>query len=99
MHFGGRKFKQWAFKCSTCYMAKPRRIGVYSGLRNFAISFGVIAVLYLAREVLIPLAFAVTLALILAPAVNWLRKLHIALAPAALIAVGVSVAALGFIGY
>jgi predicted PurR-regulated permease PerM len=80
-------------------MAKPRRIGVYSGLRNFAISFGVIAVLYLAREVLIPLAFAVTLALILAPAVNWLRKLHIARAPAALIAVTVSVAALGFIGY
>ena len=40
------------------------------------------AVLYLARDILIPLAFAITLALILSPAVGWLQKLHIRRFPA-----------------
>ena len=55
-------------------MIRPRRS---SGIRIAAILIGVIAVLYLARDILIPLAFAITLTLVLAPAVRWLQKLHI----------------------
>ena len=47
---------------------------VSSGVRNLAILVGVVAVLYLAREILIPLAFAVILSLILAPAIAWLES-------------------------
>ena len=54
-----------------------------------------IATLYFAREVLIPLAFALTLSLILSPAVGWLQKIHIGRAPAVLIVVLVAVATSG----
>lgn len=43
-----------------------------------------IAALYFAREILIPLAFALTLTLILSPAVSWLGKLHVRRGPAVL---------------
>ena len=43
-----------------------------------------IAALYFAREILIPLAFALTLTLILSPAVSWLSRIHISRAPAVL---------------
>ncbi|HLJ51720.1 MAG TPA: AI-2E family transporter [Bryobacteraceae bacterium] len=43
-----------------------------------------IAGLYFAREVLIPFAFALTLTLILSPAVSWLSRIHISRAPAVL---------------
>jgi predicted PurR-regulated permease PerM len=46
-----------------------------------------IATLYFAREILIPLAFALTLTLILSPAVSWLHKIHVSRAPAVLIVV------------
>jgi len=46
-------------------------------MRIAATLIAVIAVMYLAREILIPLAFAVTLALVLSPAVGWLQKIHI----------------------
>ena len=42
-----------------------------------AVLIGVIGVLYFARDVLIPLALAITFALVLSPAVAWLQKLHI----------------------
>lgn len=45
------------------------------------------ATLYFAREILIPLAFALTLTLILSPAVSWLHKIHVSRAPAVLIVV------------
>ena len=46
-------------------MIKPHKAPDSSGMRNIAILIAVVAVLYLARELLIPLALAVTLALIL----------------------------------
>src|ERR1700722_11486943 len=46
-----------------------------------------IATLYFAREILIPLAFALTLTLILSPAVTWLHKIHVTRTPAVLIVI------------
>jgi predicted PurR-regulated permease PerM len=70
-----------------------------SGLRNIAILVAVVAVLYLAREVLIPLAFAITLSLILTPAIALLQKLHISRIPAAILVMVVSMAAAGGVGW
>jgi hypothetical protein len=53
-----------------------------SGIRIASLLVGVIAVLYLARDILVPLAFAVTLALVLSPAAAWLQKIHIRRFPA-----------------
>ncbi len=55
--------------------------------------------LYLAREILIPLALAITLTLVLTPAVGWLQKLHIGRFPGALLVILVSLAAVGGISY
>ena len=54
-------------------MIKPSRPSDSSSVRTIAILIVVIAVLYLAREIFIPLAFAITLTLILTPAVAWLQ--------------------------
>jgi predicted PurR-regulated permease PerM len=54
-----------------------------------------IAALYFAREILIPLAFALTLTLILSPAVGWLSKVHISRTPAVLMVLIVSMALTG----
>jgi predicted PurR-regulated permease PerM len=64
-----------------------------------AILTGVIAVLYLAREILIPLALAVTLSLVLSPAVGWVQKLHIGRFPAVLGVMLISITVAGGIGY
>ena len=77
-------------------MIQPRRS---SGIRIAAILIGVIAVLYLARDILIPLAFAITLTLVLAPAVGWLQKVHIRRFPAVLLVMLVSIAVAGGISY
>jgi len=50
-----------------------------------------IAALFFARDILIPLAFALTLTLILSPAVGWLNRIHISRAPAVVAVVLVSV--------
>jgi predicted PurR-regulated permease PerM len=70
-----------------------------SGIRNIGISFGVLAVLYLARELLIPLAFAITLSMILAPVVGLLQKARFRRVPAAVVAILVTMAAVGGIGW
>jgi len=70
-----------------------------SGVRSAAVLIGAIAVLYLAREILIPLALAITLTLVMTPAVEWLQKLHIGRFPAALLVILVSMAAVAGISY
>jgi len=55
--------------------------------------------LYFARDIFIPLAFAITLALILSPAVGWLHKLRIRRFPAALAVMLVLIAVGASIGY
>lgn len=77
-------------------MIRPRSA---PGIRTAAILIAVIAALYLAREILVPLAFAVTLALVLSPAVGWLQKVHIRRLPAVLAIVLVLVTATGAVGY
>ena len=80
-------------------MIKPDRPSGSSAIRTTAILIAVISVLYLAREILIPLAFAITLALILTPAVDWLQKLHLGRVPAVALVMMVTVAAVGGIGW
>jgi len=70
-----------------------------SGFRNFAIIFGVVAALYLAREILIPLAFAVTLSMILAPFVGVLQKLRLGRVPSALLVVVIATASLAGVSW
>jgi predicted PurR-regulated permease PerM len=69
------------------------------GMRTAAILIAVIAILYLAREILTPLAFAVTLALVLSPAVGWLQKLHIRRFAAVLAIMMVLVSGAAVVGY
>ena len=59
----------------------------------------VIAVMYLARQVLIPFAFAIVLSLIWSPPVNWLQKLHLGRLPAVILVVIVSMAITAGIGW
>jgi predicted PurR-regulated permease PerM len=80
-------------------MNKPHRPSGSSAIRTTAILIAVISVLYLAREVLVPLAFAITLALILTPAVNGLQKLHLGRVPAVALVMLVTFAAAGAIAW
>ncbi len=84
---------------ANCKQNKVTRPTRSSGVRTGAVVIGVIAVLYLAREILIPLALAITLTLVLTPAVGWLQKLHIRRFPGALLVILVSMAAVGGISY
>jgi predicted PurR-regulated permease PerM len=80
-------------------MIKPPVSQRSSGVRTAAILIAVIAILYLAREILIPLAFAIVLALVLTPAVAWLQKLGLGRFPSVLLVMMVSIAAAGGVGW
>ena len=75
---------------------RPRRS---SGLRIAAVLAGAVAALFLARDVLIPLAFAITLALLLSPGVGGLQKLRFRRFPAVLTMMLFSVAVSAGAGY
>lgn len=70
-----------------------------SGIRNLAIVFAIVGVLYLAREILIPLVFAIVLSMILAPAVGLLQKLRIGRVPSALFVFVIASCSAGAIGW
>jgi predicted PurR-regulated permease PerM len=76
-------------------MVRPQARPQSSSLRTLGILVAVTAILYLAREILIPLAFAITLTLILSPAVIWLMKMHFGRAIAALTVVVIAVLVAG----
>lgn len=80
-------------------MMRPRVSPVGSSVRTAGIVITAIAILYLAREILIPLAFAITLTFILAPAVAWLQKLRLGRFPSVLLVMVLSVAISGAIGW
>jgi predicted PurR-regulated permease PerM len=80
-------------------MTKHQTAPNSSGIRNIAILFAVVAVLFLARDLLIPLAFAITLSMILAPVVAWLQKLRLGRVPAALLVMVVATASVGGISW
>src|SRR6478752_6929914 len=64
-----------------------------SSVRTIAILMAVVSVLYLARDILIPLSFAITLALILMPAVELLQKIRFGRVPAVGLVMIVTIAA------
>jgi predicted PurR-regulated permease PerM len=80
-------------------MIKPSVSTRSSGVRTAAILVAVIAILYVARGILIPLAFAIVLTLVLTPAVAWLQKLGLARFPSVLIIMVVSIAIAGGVGW
>ena len=80
-------------------MIKPDQPPGSSGVRTAAIVIAVISVLYLAREILIPLALAITLALILTPAVNWLQKVLVGRVTAVALVMILTVAATGGVAW
>src|SRR5579871_5987698 len=79
-------------------MIRPH-VSPRSKVRTAGIMVAVIAILYLARELLIPLAFAVTLTFILAPAVAWVQKLRLGRFPSVLLVMTVAVGISGAIGW
>src|ERR1041384_65312 len=70
-------------------MIKRQASPTSSSVRTLAILMAVVSVLYLARAILIPLSFAITLALILTPAVALLQKIRLGRVPA--VALGILV--------
>jgi predicted PurR-regulated permease PerM len=80
-------------------MIRPNRSAGTSTLQTAAILVGVVAVLYLARAILIPLAFAITLTFILAPAVAGLRRLRMGRVPAVLLVMIVTLMVAGGISF
>jgi predicted PurR-regulated permease PerM len=80
-------------------MTKSQPAPNSSGIRNIAILFAVVAVLYVARELLIPLAFAITLAMILAPIVALLEKARLGRVPSALLVMLVATASVAGAGW
>jgi predicted PurR-regulated permease PerM len=80
----------------------PAGIAAQPKLRGDAgavVLFGTIAVLYFAREILIPFAFALTLTFLLTPVVAFLQRLHIGRVVSVLATVLVSIAVAGGIGW
>src|ERR1700690_3034612 len=80
-------------------MIKPPVSQRSSGVRTAAILVAVIAILYVARGILIPLAFAIVLTLVLTPAVAWLQKLGLGRFPSVLLIMVVSIAITGGVGW
>ena len=79
----------------------PRALTPESGLK-FGLMPAVVttvAALYFAQAVLVPLAIAVLLAFVLAPAVDWLERLRVGRIAAVLIAVALTLSTLGVIGW
>jgi predicted PurR-regulated permease PerM len=76
-------------------MTKNQTAPNSSGVRNIAILFAVVAVLFVAKDLLIPLAFAITLSMILAPVVAWMQKLRLGRVPSAIVVMVVATASAG----
>ncbi len=80
-------------------MIKPPKAPDSPGIRNVAILFAVVAILYVARDLLIPLTFAVTLSMILAPFVAVLQKLRLGRVASALLVIVFATASVGGISW
>ena len=79
--------------------ARPGAVTKLRGDAGAIVLLGTIAALYFAREILIPLAFALTLTFLLTPAVALLQRLHIGRAVSVLATVLVSIAVAGGISW
>jgi predicted PurR-regulated permease PerM len=79
----------------TGLAARPK----LSGDVGAVVLFGTLAVLYFAREILVPFAFALTLTFLLAPGVALLQRIHTGRVVAVLTTVLVSIAGAGSAGW
>jgi predicted PurR-regulated permease PerM len=80
-------------------MTKLQKASGSSGLRNVGILCGVVALLYFARELLIPLAFAIILSMVLKPVVSALGKLRLGRVPSAILVMVAATASVGGISW
>jgi hypothetical protein len=78
-------------------MSVLRRGPAHSNIGPVVLVFAIVAALYFAREILIPLAFALTLTFLLTPAVTFLEKLRVGRVLPVILTVLVSMAAAGWI--
>ena len=77
----------------------PQRHVPSSNKWALVLLFGAIAALYFAREILIPLAFALILTFVLSPVVGLLQRLRFGRASAVAVTVLVTMAAAGWVGW
>src|SRR5437764_219829 len=80
-------------------MTKLHRQSSSSGIKTAAILIAVLCGLYVARDILIPLAFAITIALILTPPVAWLQKMRLGRVPAVGLVMIVAMTIAGGVGW
>ena len=78
-------------------MSASRRNAEQADRWAVVLVFGIIAALYFTREILVPLAFALTLTFVLTPAVNLLERLRIGRFLSVILTVMASMAAAGCI--
>jgi predicted PurR-regulated permease PerM len=76
-----------------------KQSSTHSSVFAAAVVVGTIASLYFMREILIPLAFALTFAFLLTPVVSMLEKLRIGRVPAVILTLSFSLAAAGWAGW
>ena len=78
-------------------MSLSRRSPAHFNAGTVVLAFAVVAALYFARDILIPLAFALTLTFLLTPAVALLEKLRLGRVLPVIVTVLISMAAAGWI--
>lgn len=76
----------------------PAASGPASTLLSLQVGVVIVAALYLAREVLVPITVAALLSFVLSPLVNFLGRLRLGRVPSVLIAVLLAIAIIGIIG-
>ncbi|MGY3479496.1 AI-2E family transporter [Bradyrhizobium ottawaense] len=69
-----------------------------SNLLSLQIGVVIVAALYVAREVLVPITVAVLLSFVLSPLVNFFRRLRLGRIPSVLVAVLLAIGVIGTIG-
>jgi predicted PurR-regulated permease PerM/methanogenic corrinoid protein MtbC1 len=80
-------------------MARPNSIDRYSRLMTALATVLVVAVLYLGRDIFVPLALAMLLSFLLSPLVVWLERMKLPRAFAVIVVVTVFLSAVGVSGY
>jgi len=76
----------------------PAQVPGLTGLLGLAVGVVVIAALYLAKDVLVPITLAILLSFVLSPVVTWLRKLRFPKGAAVLLSVVLALGLLGGVG-
>lgn len=76
----------------------PPNVPGVSGLLTFTVVAGVLAVLYVGREIFLPVTMSILLAFVIAPFVDVLRRWHLGRIPSVIIAVLLVLGILGSLG-